>query len=167
MSREGPTLLINRDDAVMGCIVAHCHNGRSVHLAAADGFVTARPHIKDVGLSCVLLSYCKLRLRVPFLQSHTPFCMCSGRVPATVLGGQQHQDQGPPHDWAFLKKAGQHGILCEYECSWGPGCRPTLKIQAAHEGRKDKRNMAIMSMFATSKILMDLSSAMLTSRDPS
>ena len=58
--KKGPTLLINRDDAVMDCIVAHCHNGRSVHLAAADGFVTARPHIKDVGLSCVLLSYCKL-----------------------------------------------------------------------------------------------------------
>lgn len=42
-----------------------------------------------------------------------------------------------------------------------------MKIHAAHPGRNDSRSIAIMSMFATSKILMDLSSAMLTSIDPS
>lgn len=45
--------------------------------------------------------------------------------------------------------------------------RLALNIHAAHPGRNGSRNIAIMSMFATSKILMDLSSAMLTSIDPS
>ena len=42
-----------------------------------------------------------------------------------------------------------------------------LNIQAAHEGRNDNRSIAIMSMFGTSNIFIDLSSARLTSREPS
>ncbi len=42
-----------------------------------------------------------------------------------------------------------------------------LNIQAAHAGRNGSFNIAIMSILATSNILMDLSSAMLTSKEPS
>ena len=54
------TFLVNRDDAVVSCIVAHGNHRRSVDLKTGQGLIAAGSRIIDMDLTRVPLSHCQL-----------------------------------------------------------------------------------------------------------